>query len=79
MTDFFFQLTSYSLIFFKNFWFFFIFFGVFYFFFFLILNEFLFIFNFFNKRVVKYSKYYSTLEYYSVLNKMVFVFLFIFS
>lgn len=40
-----------------NFWFVLIFYGFFHFIFFAILNEFLFVFHFFNQRMVRYSDY----------------------
>lgn len=76
MTDSFIQLPAQLFVLLEGFWFFFIFFSLFYFFFFLMLNEFLFIFNFFNKRVIRHSKYHSVVEYNSILNKLAFIFFF---
>jgi len=71
--------NSWLLVFLKNFWFFFTFFGLFYFIFFLLLNEFLFVFHFFNKRIITYTQYYSLYSNISILNKFLFIIYFTFN
>lgn len=51
-------------------WFLVMVFGVFYFFFFLVLNEFIFVFHFFNRRMTRYSSYFSQYSAGSILLKL---------